>query len=69
MGKLWRQNRIETYKEIISTKKEPALELSNAFGITTADPLLSRTYLVFSQRQPIIQITEKFPFSYFREHF
>lgn len=69
MGKLWRQNRIETYKEIISTKKESAFELADAFGIAAEDQLLSRTYLVFSQRQPIIQITEKFPFSYFRENF
>ena len=66
MGKLWRQNRLETFKEIISTQKEPARELSQYFDIAPEDELLSRTYLVFSQGQPIIQITEKFPTSYFQ---
>jgi chorismate-pyruvate lyase len=65
MGKLWRQNRLETYKEIISTKKEPAQGLAKFFDIEEQDQILSRTYLVFSKQQPIIQITEKFPVSYF----
>ncbi len=69
MGKLWRQNRLETFKEIISTKKEPALELASYFDIAETDQLLSRTYVVSSQRQPIMQITEKFPTSYFRANF
>ena len=69
MGKLWRQNRIETFKEIISTKKEPALGLAEFFDIGEEDSLLSRTYIVSSNRQPIIQITEKFPTCYFRANF
>ena len=69
MGKLWRQNRLETFKEIISTKKEPALDLARYFDIEEDEQLLSRTYIVSSQRQPIIQITEKFPTSYFRANF
>lgn len=66
MGKLWRQNRLETFKEIISTQKEPARDLSQHFDIAPEEELLSRTYLVFSKQEPIIQITEKFPTSFFQ---
>ncbi|MBD2603570.1 DUF98 domain-containing protein [Scytonema hofmannii FACHB-248] len=66
IGHLWFQFRLETFKEIIESGKEPANELSAYFIDTEPkDQLLFRTYRVFSNRKPIMMITEKFPQSYF----
>ncbi len=66
IGHLWLQFRLETFKEIIESGKEPANELSTYFIDTEPkDQLLFRTYRVFSNRKPIMMITEKFPQSYF----
>ncbi len=61
IGKLWIEHKTETFKEIITYALEPAGDLSDYFEIKRADKLLSRTYRVFSKRQPIMVITEKFP--------
>ncbi len=66
IGHLWSQFRLETFKEIIEAGKESANELSSYFIDTEPkDQLLFRTYRVFSNRKPIMMITEKFPKSYF----
>ncbi|WP_013321293.1 chorismate--pyruvate lyase family protein [Gloeothece verrucosa] len=65
IGRLWLEHRVETFKEIIDSKRELAGELSDYFLIKSEDKLLSRTYRVFSKGQPIMMITEKFPESYF----
>jgi chorismate-pyruvate lyase len=65
MGRLWLEHKIETFKEIIDSSQELAENLSNYFKIQTEDRMLSRTYRVFSNHQPIMMITEKFPESYF----
>lgn len=69
MGKLWLEHKLEIFKEIIDSSKEKAENLSNYFKITKEDNMLSRTYRVFSNRQPIIMITEKFPANYFLKDF
>lgn len=65
IGRLWLEHRVETFKEIIDSARERAGDLSNYFKIKKEDKILSRTYRVFSNRQPIMIITEKFPESYF----
>ena len=65
IGKLWLEYRVETFKEIIDLSQEPAGDLSEYFQINQDEKLFSRTYRVFSQGQPIMMITEKFPESYF----
>ncbi|WP_349648714.1 chorismate pyruvate-lyase family protein [Candidatus Parabeggiatoa sp. HSG14] len=65
IGKLWVKHKTETFKEIVNYAKEPAGYLSDYFEIKEADKLLSRTYRVFSNRQPVMMITEKFPDNYF----
>lgn len=65
IGKLWKKYKIETYKEIISYFREPAAVLSKYFDMSKRDDLLCRTYRVFSNRKPVMMITEKFPESYF----
>jgi chorismate-pyruvate lyase len=69
LGRLWLEHKLETFKEIVDTAKEPAGVLAAHFGISPEDALLSRTYRVFSQREPIMMITEKFPESFFRDSF
>lgn len=65
IGRLWIEHRAETFREIVESSREVAGELAEYFKIDPEERLLSRTYRVFSNRQPIMMITEKFPESYF----
>lgn len=65
IGKIWFEHKVETFKEILDSKKEFAGDLSGYFNIDPSDEMLSRTYRVVSDRQPVMTITEKFPESYF----
>lgn len=65
IGQLWNDYKIETFKEILSFSIEEANELAEYFNIKKTDPLLCRSYRVFSHKQPIMKITEKFPKNYF----
>lgn len=65
IGKLWLEQKVETFKEIIDSGKHPASELSNYFCIKPDENLLYRTYSVSSQGKITMIITEKFPQSYF----
>jgi chorismate-pyruvate lyase len=65
IGKVWFEQRVETFKEILETSRESAEGLSSYFGIDPTDKLLSRTYQVISGRKPAMMITEKFPEHYF----
>lgn len=67
IGKLWAKHHIETYKEIESPFSEAAGKLSTHFDIAPEDQLLGRTYRVFSNRLPIMMLTEKFPALYFKQ--
>ena len=69
IGRLWLEHRVETFKEIVDSALEPAGDLSEYFKIRREERLLSRTYRAFSNRQPIMMITEKFPESYFLKKF
>ncbi|OQW91097.1 MAG: 4-hydroxybenzoate synthetase [Thiotrichaceae bacterium IS1] len=66
IGQLWATHRVETFKEIIALNWETAGELADFFRVSSESRLLCRTYRVFSKRQPIMLITEKFPESFFR---
>lgn len=65
IGKIWLEQKVETFKEILDSAKESANNLAQYFRIEPTDKLLSRTYRVFSQGHPVMMITEKFPESYF----
>lgn len=65
IGKLWCEKKVETFKEVIDSGKEPANELSNYFSVEPEENLLFRTYSVSSQGKVTMIITEKFPESYF----
>ncbi len=57
---LW-ENRIETVRELMRWGVEPAGTCASHFQIDAREALVSRTYRIISQRQPIMLITEKFP--------
>lgn len=61
IGKIWELFRVETYKSLDEWGEEPAGNLADLFSIDSTDLLLFRTYRVFSQKKPVMQITEKFP--------
>ncbi|HEY9771468.1 MAG TPA: chorismate pyruvate-lyase family protein [Coleofasciculaceae cyanobacterium] len=69
LGRLWLEHKLETFKEIIDTAEETAEQLLAYFPLKPEDKIFSRTYRVFSQGQPIMTITEKFPASYFQSGF
>lgn len=60
IGLLILENRLETFREILDCGKEEAQDLAGYFNIKRNDFLIFRTYRVFSNRLPIMLITEKF---------
>jgi chorismate-pyruvate lyase len=67
IGKLWSKHRVETFKELLPPFEEPAGQLAQHFRVPAEHVLLGRTYRVFSNQQPIMMLTEKFPAHYFRD--
>ncbi|MBO3462415.1 chorismate pyruvate-lyase family protein [Aetokthonos hydrillicola Thurmond2011] len=65
IGRLWLEHQLETFKEVIDSSREIAGDLSNYFKVSSEEKLLCRTYRVFSNRKPIMMITEKFPEQFF----
>lgn len=65
IGRIWSEQKVETFKEIIDSGFEPANELSNYFSIQPQENLVFRTYCVYSSGKITMIITEKFPESYF----
>lgn len=66
IGLLMLEDRLETFREILSCKLEPAEEVAQHFDIAPESNLVSRTYRIFANRFPIMLITEKFPETSFR---
>jgi chorismate-pyruvate lyase len=60
VGQLMLEARLETFREILSCCYEPAEEIGEYLGVAADANLISRTYRVFSNRQPFMLITEKF---------
>lgn len=61
IGLLILENRLETFREILGCSKEPAEGLAEQFRMGPEDFLISRSYRIVAQGQPIMLITEKFP--------
>ncbi len=59
LGHLLRQNKIETFRQLLGCKLEQNPALVQHFG-TNDGTLISRSYVMYSQAQPIMLITEKF---------
>ncbi|MBI4584746.1 MAG: DUF98 domain-containing protein [Planctomycetes bacterium] len=65
LGQLMIEDRLETFREILSCRLEPARELGEYFDIAKEELMILRTYRIFAGQRPILLITERFPESYF----
>ena len=65
IGKIWLEQKVETFKEIVATGNKPVGELSKYFPVEPESNMLFRTYCVFTNRKSTMMITERFPDSYF----
>jgi chorismate-pyruvate lyase len=61
IGLLWRNERLEMYREIVDRRIERCEATSALFGLPAEAPLLARTYLIFHGGHTLGVITEKFP--------
>jgi chorismate-pyruvate lyase len=61
LGQLWLEHRLETFKELIEARYEPAGELSTHFSCAASAMLVARTYRVSSASAPVMVISEYFP--------
>ena len=60
IGRLWRDNRVEIFKEIIGVSNQPAGHLAGHFGIDADTSLIVRDCRVFVAGRPVMLITEHF---------
>jgi len=60
IGKLIREHRIESYRELLAERSERAGLRAPALGVDAAEPLVARTYRIHLGGRPVIQITERF---------
>lgn len=67
IGLLWREAKLETHREIIEYRRECNATVAEHLGVDVDAELLSRTYMLYTNRQPMGVITEKFPAKYFVE--
>lgn len=67
IGTLWKEERVEMYRELIQCKLAPCDTISRLFGLRPQVSILSRTCLIFHNRKPLGIITESFPSTYFRD--
>jgi len=66
IGFLIQDRRMETFREVLGCGHEPAGPLAHHFDdLAPTDGLIWRTYRMFYRGQPIMQISEKFPETYF----
>jgi chorismate-pyruvate lyase len=65
IGLLMREERMETFRDILDYGQEPAGELAGHFRVEPTAGVVWRTYRMLSGRRPVMLITEKFPESHF----
>ncbi len=61
IGVLFRQHRLETFREIVASGQEPAGRCAVHFGLPSCASLVFRRYRIFVSGTPSAVITEKFP--------
>lgn len=61
IGLLIAEAQLETRREILRSWIEPAGEISGYFNISPYDNVVCRVYRIFTNGEPFITITEKFP--------
>lgn len=66
IGLLWKQERLETFRELRDQSIEPCARIAHHFDVAATTPFVARTYVVHHARQPLGMITERWPISHFR---
>lgn len=66
IGLLWKEARLETFREIVGQKIAPCPAIAQHFGVATSEPFVERSYLIHHGGKPLGVITEKWPISQFR---
>jgi chorismate-pyruvate lyase len=66
IGLLWKEERLETYREIVEQNVGACPEIAKYFDLVESALFVSRTYLIHHNGKPLGAITEKWPMSYFR---
>lgn len=66
IGLLWKQEKVEMYREIIDTSVKQCATISAHFGLLPDTQLLSRTYLLHQNARPFGVISESFPLHSFK---
>ena len=61
LGRIMRELRLETYREIMWVGRDSLDELPDDFRALSAHGFVSRTYRIFTQGAPLMLIHEKFP--------
>jgi chorismate-pyruvate lyase len=61
IGRLLRESRLETFREILCLRREPAGQLAADFGARPDDPFVMRSYAIVAGGLPLMVIAEKFP--------
>jgi chorismate-pyruvate lyase len=67
IGLMWKEERLETYREIIDSRVEICAEAASHFGLSASSPFASRTYVIYRLGKPLGTITEKWPLTMFSE--
>jgi chorismate-pyruvate lyase len=67
IGLLWKEERLESYREIVRQAVEPCEAIAHHFDVTASAPFVTRTYLIHHGGKPLGMITEKWPLSHFRD--
>lgn len=65
LGKVLSQSRMETFREILSWRKQPAGPCAEHFGVDPSAITISRSYRISSGQRPIMLIRETFPITSF----
>ena len=67
IGLLWKQERLETYREIIEKAVIRCPHLAHHFELPEDAWFVSRTYLIYHGGRPLGAITEQWPTSWFAD--
>lgn len=67
IGLMWKEERLETYREIVAHEVAAAADIAEHFGLSPTAPFVSRTYLIHHKGLPLGAITEKWPLAIFRD--
>jgi chorismate-pyruvate lyase len=66
IGWLWKEEKLEMYREVVDLRLETSPEISHLLGVTPETLLVSRAYLIYNQQQHLGVINETFPLTKLR---